>query len=262
MRRVVLAALALALGAAPALASSGAELPRQTWSFDGVFGRFDRPSLQRGLQVYEEVCASCHALQYVAFRNLADLGFSEEQVKAIAAGYEIEDGPNADGDMFTRPGRPSDRFPAPFPNDQAARAANNGALPPNLSLIAKARADGPNYIYGILTGYRDPPANAEIGEGMYFNPSMAGCITNEETGALEGCQIAMPPPLAEGQVTYADGTPATVEQMSRDVVQFLTWAAEPTMEERKNAGAKTMIFLVILTALLYAAKRKVWASAH
>ncbi len=243
MRRLALAALAalaaLSLGATPGAASEGGEIAEQPWSFNGPFGQFDRPSLQRGLQVYQEVCAACHSLKYVAFRNLVELGFTEDEAKAIAAAYEIEDGPNDDGDMFMRPGRLSDRFPSPFGNDNQARASNNGALPPDLSLITKARVGGPDYTYAILTGYHEPPADMTIGEGMYYNAVMAG-----------------------NQVAYADGTAASVEQMSRDVTEFLSWAAEPKLEERKNTGVKTILVLVFLTALTYATKRRIWAAAH
>jgi ubiquinol-cytochrome c reductase cytochrome c1 subunit len=251
MKRVLALALAASLlGAGAASASEGPELAQQSWSFDGVFGQFDRAAMQRGFQVYKEVCANCHSLNYVAFRNLTDLGFSEEEAKAIAAGYQIVDGPNDAGDMFERPGRLSDRFPHPFPNDQAARASNNGALPPNLSLITKARPGGPDHLYGILTGYREPPAGVTVGDGMYYNL------------AMPGNQIAMPPPLSEGQVTFADGTPASVEQMARDVTTFLSWSAEPKLEERKNAGIKAFLFLVLLTGLFYLSKRRVWSALH
>lgn len=250
MKGWVLAGLAAVALGAPARASEEMALAEQPWSFQGLFGTFDRAALQRGLQVYQEVCAACHALQYVAFRNLTELGFTEEEAKAIASAYEVEDGPNDDGDMFTRTARISDRFPAPFANDKAARASNNGALPPNLSLITKARPGGPDYLYGILTGYHEPPADMTIGEGMYYN------------AVMPGNQIAMPPPLSEGQVGYADGTTATVEQMARDVTQFLHWAAEPNLEARKNAGLKTMLFLIFLTVVAYAAKRRIWADAH
>jgi ubiquinol-cytochrome c reductase cytochrome c1 subunit len=251
MKRLAWAALAaFTLGATPALAAEETELARQPWSFDGVFGGFDRAALQRGLQVYQEVCAACHALEYVAFRNLTELGFTEDEAKAIAAAYQVEDGPNDDGDMFERPARLSDKFPMPFANEKAARASNNGAYPPNLSLITKARPGGPDYLYGILTGYHEPPAEMTVGEGMYYN------------AVMPGQQIAMPPPLSEGQVAYADGTTASVEQMARDVTQFLHWAAEPNLEARKNAGIKSMLFLVFLTAVAYATKRRIWAGAH
>jgi len=219
----------------------------QDWSWQGAFGSFDPAALQRGLQVYLEVCAVCHSLNFVAYRNLTDLGYNEEQVKAFAADYEVEDGPDEDGEMFLRPARPADRFAAPFPNDQAARASNNGALPPDLSLIVEARQGGTDYLYALLTGYGEPPEEFELLEGMTFNtyfPSQ---------------QIAMPEPLFEDGVEYADGTQASVEQMASDVSAFLTWTAEPYLEERKSLGLKVLIFLLVFTAMLIAVKRKVWA---
>jgi ubiquinol-cytochrome c reductase cytochrome c1 subunit len=254
MKRPILVAFAalatLALAPLAAEAEEGTALPERRWDFDGPFGQFDRAALQRGLYVYEQVCASCHGLKYVAFRNLTDLGFTEDEAKAIAAAYEAEDGPNDDGDMFMRPARLSDRFPSPFANEKAARAANNGADPPDLSLIVKARVGGADYVYGILAGYLEPPAGFEVGEGLTYN------------SVMPGNQIAMPPPLTEDQVEYADGTTASVEQMSRDVVQFLAWAAEPKLEARKSAGLKTMLFLIFLTVVTYAAKRRIWSGAH
>ena len=232
-------------------ADSGVELPSLDWSFDGVFGTYDRASMQRGFQVYREVCASCHSLDYIAFRNLADLGFSEDEIKAIALEYEVEDGPDAEGEMYFRGGIPSDRFPAPFPNENAARASNNGALPPDLSLMVEARNDGANYLFALLTGYRDePPPGVEIAEGMSYN------------AYFPGHQIAMPPPLFEDGVEYADGTPATLEQQARDLTTFLAWASEPNMEDRKQMGIKVIIFLLVMTVLLYFSKRRIWASVH
>jgi ubiquinol-cytochrome c reductase cytochrome c1 subunit len=222
----------------------------RSWSFGGLFGYYDRAAAQRGLQVYREVCAACHGLDYVAFRNLADLGYSADQVSAIAAQYEIADGPNDQGEMFQRPGRPTDYFPAPFANEAEARLANGGALPPDLSLITKARADGSDYLYSVLLGYEDPPADVTGPPGTYYNLY------------FPGHWIAMPPPLAEGAVTYADGTEATLEQMAADVTTFLTWAGEPNLEARKQSGLKVMLFLIVLTALLFATKRKVWAPIH
>jgi len=246
------AVIAIALGVAPtAQAVEGALAPiERSWSFGGLFGHYDRAAMQRGLQVYREVCAACHGLDYVAFRNLADVGYSDEQVEAIAAQYEITDGPNDQGEMFQRPGRPTDYFPAPFANQAEARLANGGALPPELSLITKARASGSDYVYSILLGYEDPPADVTGPSGTYYNLY------------FPGHWLAMPPPLAEGAVTYADGTEATVEQMAADVTTFLTWAAEPNLEERKQSGLKVMLFLIVLTALLFATKRKVWAPVH
>lgn len=245
----------MALLFAPSLtlaSSSDAKHPKQAvWSFDGIQGHFDRQSIQRGFQVYKEVCAACHGLNRIAFRNLQDVGFSEAEVKALAGGYTVQDGPNDEGDMFDRPGRAADRFPSPFSNEQAARAANNGAYPPDLSLITKARHDGANYVYSLLIGYGEPPADFHLNEGMHYNPY------------FPGGQIAMPQPIAsEGQVTYEDGTQATIEQMSRDVVNFLQWAAEPEMEQRKFMGIKVMIFLGIMTVFFFFAKRRVWKNLH
>ena len=242
--------IGLSLGTA-AQAVEGALAPiERNWSFDGLFGSFDRAAAQRGLQVYREVCAVCHGLDYVAFRNLADLGYNGDQVQAIAAQYEITDGPDDQGEMFQRPGRPTDHFPAPFENDAAARLANGGALPPDLSLITKARASGSDYLYSLLLGYEDPPADVSGPPGTYYNLY------------FPGHWLAMPPPLVEGGVAYADGTEATLDQMSADVTTFLTWAAEPTLEARKQSGLKVMLFLIVLTALLFATKRRVWATLH
>ena len=251
MRAVMGAAAAIVFAglaglAGPAMAAVG-EIEKQNWSFDGVFGKFDKAALQRGFQVYQEVCAGCHGLEYIAFRNLTELGLNEGQVKAIAADYEVEDGPDDEGEMFTRPAILSDILPSPFANDNAARASNNGALPPDLSLIAKARTGGPDYLHALLTGYVDAPADVTINEGMSYNPY------------FPGNQIAMPPPIDDDAVEYTDGTPATVDQMSLDVVQFLMWAAEPKLEIRKRMGIKVILFLLVLTALFYASKRKVWS---
>ncbi len=230
----------------PATAAEGT-YPEQHWSFDGVFGSFDRAALQRGFQVYQEVCAGCHGVKYIAFRNLTEIGLSEDQVKAIAAEYEVEDGPDDDGEMFERPAILSDIFPLPFANDNAARASNNGALPPDLSLIAKSRTGGPDYLHALLVGYEDAPDDVMLNEGMSYNRY------------FRGNQIAMPPPLDDDVVEYTDGTPATVDQMASDVVNFLMWAAEPKLEVRKRMGIKVILFLLVLTALFYASKRKVWS---
>jgi len=249
----VAAALLLVLGPAAdvARAVEGALEPiERSWPHEGLFGSYDRPAAQRGLQVYREVCSACHSLDYIAFHNLTALGFSEEEVRALASEYTVTDGPNDEGEMFERPGQLTDRFPPPYPNEQAARVANGGALPPDLSLITKARADGTNYLYSLLLGYTEAPAGEEGPEGMYYNLY------------FPGHWIAMPPPLSEGQVAYADGTEATLEQTSADVTTFLTWAAEPTLEARKQTGLKVMLFLIVLTGLLYATKRKVWAQLY
>ena len=231
-------------------AEAGAELPEYHWSFGGLFGHYDKAAAQRGLQVYTEVCASCHGLQYVAFRNLQDLGYSEEEVKAFAERFTVTDGPNDQGEMFERPASPSDLFPAPFPNDAAARAANGGALPPDLSVIAQAREGGPDYLAALMIGYEEPPEDVEMQPGLHYNKY------------FPGGQIAMPQLLYDGSVSYADGTEATPEQMARDVSHFLMWAAEPHLEERKEMGIKVLLFLIVLTALLYAMKRRIWQDLH
>ena len=233
--------------AGSAFASEVLKFPAQEWSWRGIFGTFDRHELQRGLQVYLEVCASCHGLNHVAYRNLTALGYNEEQVKAFASEYEVEDGPDEEGEMFFRSARPSDHFVSPFPNDQAARASNNGALPPELSLITEARTGGADYIFALLTGYVDPPDDVELPDGMSFNTYFASQ------------QIAMPPPLFEDGVEYADGTTASIDQMAWDVSAFLTWTAEPYLEERKAMGFKVILFLLVFTGMLIVVKRKVWA---
>lgn len=249
--RHVAAALAIAMFAPAAQAASDAATPpAQNWSFNGPFGTFDRAELQRGFQVYKEVCAACHGAKYIAFRSLRDIGFSEAEVKALAATYEVTDGPNDQGEMFKRPGLPSDRIPSPFPNEKAARAANGGAYPVDLSLVAKSRVHGPDYLAALLSGYSQPPAGVTVGEGLHYNKY------------FPGGQIAMPQPLNPDQVTYADGTKATVEQMSRDVAAFLMWAAEPKLEDRHRLGFKVMLFLVILTGFFIAAKRRIWSNVH
>ena len=250
MRGIILTAAALVVSfavATPAQAAGGAKLPDHGWSFEGLFGTFDQAAIQRGFQVYQEVCAGCHGVKYLSFRNLSEVGFDEDAVKSIAAEYDIEDGPDDEGEMFTRPGLASDRIPEPFANDNAARASNNGALPPDLSLIAKARKGGPDYLYALMTGYDDEPDDLELADGMSYNHY------------FPGNQIAMPPPLYEDGVEYVDGTEASVEQMAEDVTHFLMWAAEPYLEIRKRMGLKVMLFLLVLTALFYASKRMVWS---
>lgn len=245
--------LGIGVGATPAAFAAGEAEPLidVRWPHDGVFGEIDKAAAQRGFQIYREVCSGCHSLKYVAFRTLEDLGFSEDEVKALAAEYEVEDGPDDEGEMFTRPGKPSDRIPSPYPNENAARAANGGAYPPDLSLITKARASGTDYVYSLLQGYRDePPADVEIGEGMSYN------------AYFPGNQIAMAQPLYEQAVVYADDTEPTLEQHASDLATFLTWTAEPKLEERKGTGLKVMIFLLILTGLFYASKRKIWSDLH
>ena len=250
MRLISLAASLLlgAVLASPASAATDAKHPEPShWQFEGIFGTVDKQSAQRGLQVYREVCAACHSLERVSFRTLTDLGFSEAEVKKLASEYTVQDGPNDDGDMFDRPGMPSDKFPGPYANEQAARAAQGGAYPPDLSLLVKARPDGANYTHALLTGYgEEAPADFVLPEGKHYNAYFPG-------GA-----IAMPPPLSSGQVQYADGTEASVDQMSRDVTSFLQWAAEPEMETRKRMGVKVMIFLAFMTAFFYFAKKRIW----
>lgn len=252
MRAPLTSALAavLALGLGSAQAVEEVEVPSYDWSFDGIFGHYDQANLQRGFQVHKEVCAACHGLEYVAFRNLAALGYNGAEVEAIAAQYMIQDGPDDQGEMFEREGLPSDYFPSPFPNDKAAAAANGGAVPPDLSLMAKARPGGPDYIQALLVGYEEPPPDFELLEGLHYNEY------------FPGHQIAMPPPLTEGGVEFADGTAATVGQMAHDVSAFLMWTAEPKMEQRKQTGIKVVVFLIVLTGLIYAVKRRVWADVH
>jgi ubiquinol-cytochrome c reductase cytochrome c1 subunit len=248
--KFIAAAAVAALLAFPATASEAPVPPAQSWSFSGPFGTYDRAALQRGFQVYKEVCSGCHSLRHVYYRDLAALGYNEDEIKAIAASVEVQDGPNDQGEMFMRPGRSYDRFKSPFPNDNAARAANNGALPPDLSVITKARPHGHDYLYALMTGYKEPPADMKMTEGMQYNTAYAGN------------QIAMVPPLSEGSIEYKDGTKATVPQMARDVTTFLAWTAEPEMEERKRLGYKVLLFLLVLTGVLYAAMRRVWSKVH
>ncbi len=250
LKKIILAAgftLGLMSGAQ---ASEGVALPKQDWSFYGIFGTYDRAAAQRGYQVYKEVCAACHAMHLVSFRNLQDLGFSEDEVKAIAASYKVTDGPNDAGEMFERAARPSDKFVSPFPNENAARASNNGAYPPDLSLIAKARVGGPDYLYALLTGYEKAPADVQLLDGQYYNKYFAGH------------KIAMPQPLNDGQVTFADGTQASISNMAHDVAVFLNWTAEPELERRHRLGVQVILFLIVATGFFYAAKRRVWADLH
>ncbi|MCB2079624.1 MAG: cytochrome c1 [Novosphingobium sp.] len=221
-------------------------------SSDGPFGKFDKQQLQRGFQVYKEVCSACHSLNHVAFRDLTALGYNEDEVKAIAAGFTVPGVDPNTGEASTRPGMPTDYFPKPFANDIAARAANNNAVPPDLSLMTKARHDGSAYVYSLLTGYQDPPANLPAenrpGQGLHYNPY------------FPNLNLAMAPPLTgEGQVSYGDGTKATVDQMSKDVSAFLTWTAEPKLDKRKQTGWPILGFLLFATILGYMAYRNIWA---
>lgn len=273
MVRALTAVAALAT-AAPALAAGdGPHIERQQWSFAGPFGQYDQAQLQRGFKIYREVCSSCHSMRLVAFRNLAQEGgpgFTVEQAKAIAAEYTVEDGPNDEGDMFERPAVLADRFPSPFPNEQAARASNGGALPPDFSLLAKARAahrgfpwfvfdaftqyqeQGPDYIVALMTGYEEEvPEGVTIPDGKYYNHAFLG-----------GDAIGMAPPLSEELVEYNDGTPMTVEQYAKDVATFMMWAAEPHLEARKKIGFRVMVFLIVFAGLLYFTKRTLWRNVE
>ena len=225
-------------------------LPPQGWSFDGLFGTFDRASMQRGFQVYKEVCSNCHSMKQMYYRNLTGIGLSEEQVKAVAAGIDVTSGTDDAGNPVQHPAAPSDRFRAPYADEKAARAANGGALPPDQSLIIKAREHGPDYVFWLMQGYRDAPAGVKVGDGQYYNEY------------FPGGQLAMSQPLHDGAVTYADGTPATVVQMSRDIVQFLTWTANQEMEQRKRMGVKVVLFLILMTGLAIATKKAIWKDVH
>jgi len=226
------------------------EYLKTDWSFKGLFGKFDRGALQRGYQVYTEVCSSCHSMKYLSYRNLAEKGgpeFTEDQAKAIAASFEVTDGPNADGEMFKRPGKLSDKFVMPYENVKAAQAANGGAYPPDMSVLVKARSGGANYIYSLLQGYEDPPMGITLDEGVHYNKFMYGN------------KIKMANQLSDGLVEYADGTSPTVEQMSKDVTTFLMWAAEPHLEARHQMGFKAIVYLIILTILVYFSMKRIWS---
>jgi len=220
------------------------------WSFKGLFGKFDRASLQRGYQIYSEVCSGCHSMKYLSYRNLSEKGgpeFSITEATAIAANYEVTDGPNLDGEMFIRPAKLSDKFVMPFDNTKAAQAANGGAYPPDMSVLIKARSGGANYIYSVLLGYEDPPSGVTLDDGVYYNKYMYGNY------------IKMAKPLSEGAVEYSDGTKATEEQMASDVTTFLMWAAEPHLEARHKMGFKAILYLIILTILVYFSMKKIWS---
>ena len=223
---------------------------KTNWTFKGIFGTFDRSSLQRGYQVYQEVCAGCHSVQHLSYRNLSEKGgpeFSIEEAKAIAAQFEVEDGPNSDGEMFMRPARLSDKFVKPYPNVEASTAANGGAYPPDMSVLAKARAGGADYIYSLLLGYEEAPSGFELDEGVYYNKYMPGN------------KIKMSAPISDGIVEYSDGTQATTEQVAKDVTAFLVWASEPHLEAQHRMGFKAIIYLIVLLTLVYMSKQKVWS---
>ena len=234
----------------PLYSSESEDLIKIKWSFKGLTGKFDRASLQRGYQVYNEVCSSCHSMQYLSYRNLGEPGgpeFTEAEVKAIAANIEIDDGPDSQGEMFARPGRPSDKFKSPYPNVNASIAANGGAYPPDMSVLVKARPGGSNYIYSVLMGYEEPPAGMILDDGVYYNKYMIGN------------KIKMSSPLSEGIVEYTDGTQESVDQMAKDVTTFLSWAAEPELEERHKTGIKVIVYLILLTTLVYLSMKRIWS---
>jgi len=234
----------------PLYSAESGDLLKVKWSFKNLTGKFDRASLQRGFQVYKEVCSSCHSMQYLSYRNLGEPGgpeFSKEEVRIIAASIEIEDGPDSQGEMFTRPGRPSDNFKSPYANVNAATAANGGAYPPDMSVLVKARPDGADYIYSVLMGYEESPEGINLDDGVYYNKYMIGN------------KIKMASPLSDGIVEYTDGSEATVDQMAKDVTTFLAWAAEPELEARHKSGIKVIIYLILLTVLVYFSMRKIWS---
>ena len=237
------------LTSANVISAEKVEYLKTDWTFKGLFGKFDRASLQRGYQVYTEVCAACHSMKYLSYRNLSEKGgpeFSVAQAKAIAASFEVTDGPNADGDMFQRPGKLSDKFVMPYENVKAAEAANGGAYPPDMSVLVKARGGGVDYIYSLLQGYEEAPSGITLDDGVHYNKYMYGN------------KIKMSAPLSDDIVEYSDGTKATVEQMSKDVTTFLMWAAEPSLEARHQMGFKAIIYLIILTILVYFSMKRSW----
>ena len=226
------------------------EYLKTDWTFKGLFGKFDRASLQRGYQVYTEVCAACHSMKYLSYRNLSEKGgpeFSIAQAKAIAASFEVTDGPNADGEMFQRPGKLSDKFVMPYENVKAAEAANGGAYPPDMSVLVKARGGGVDYIYSLLQGYEEAPSGMILDDGVHYNKYMYGN------------KIKMSAPLSDGIIEYSDGTNPSVEQMSKDVTTFLMWAAEPSLEARHQMGFKAIVYLIILTILVYFSMKRIWS---
>jgi cytochrome c1 len=243
--------MASVAGVAAANEGHGPKLLEPKFSWDGLFGQYDKASLKRGFEVFHQVCSNCHGLRLVAYRSLADVGLTADEIKAVAAERELPDQPNDEGIVGKRPGRASDKYIPPFPNDKAAAAANGGAAPPDLSLMAKARVGGPNYIYSLLQGFEEtPPEGVTLPEGKYYNKYFPGHA------------ISMPPQLMDDLVTYSDGTKATVAQEAIDITTFLNWAAEPELDARKSLGIKVLVFVGVLTALLYALKRQVWKDVH
>ena len=229
---------------------SGNDLPKHNWSFKGLTGTFDKSAVQRGFKVYREVCSGCHSMNLLYYRDLIEIGFSNEEVKAIAGEYTVIDGPNDDGEMFERTARPSDHFVPPFSNEQEARVSNNGSYPPDLSVITKAKKHGPDYIFNLLLGYTEPPVDFELGEGMYYNKWK------------EGHQIAMAQPLDEGYVDYDDDTENTLPQLAEDITTFLVWSAEPELEERKKLGIKVILFFIVLGSIVFIVKNRLWREIH
>ena len=222
-------------------------LKKQNWTFEGIFGRYDNSTLQRGLQIYQEVCSACHGMKRLRFRELKDLGFTNDQIKQYAKTFEILDGPNDLGEKFTRPGEPSDTFVSPYKNKEEAKAAFGGSYPPDLSLLTKAMKNGPDYIYSLLTSYEESPSlDFELTDGLYYNPYHDGKV------------IAMPPPIYDNVIEYIDGTDANLHQLSYDIVNFLNWAAEPELQKRKSLGLKVLLFLIALTLLLYVTMKEIW----
>ena len=249
-KRLIIVILSTLIFTKPLLSAETIDPIKVNWSFKELTGKFDRASLQRGFQVYKEVCASCHSMEYLSYRNLGEPGgpeFTQEEVKAIAASVEIEDGPDSQGEMFTRPGRPSDKFKSPYPNVNASIAANGGAYPPDMSVLVKARPGGSDYIYSVLVGYEDPPAGMILDDGVYYNKYMIGN------------KIKMSSPLSDGIVDYTDGTEATMDQLAKDVTTFLSWAAEPELETRHKTGIKVMIYLILLSILVYLSMKRIWS---
>ncbi len=248
--RIFLGFLILSINTVSFAAEKSAKLLKTDWTFKGLFGKFDRASLQRGYQVYTEVCSSCHSMKYLSYRNLADEGgpeFSVAQAKAIAANFEVTDGPDSSGEMFVRPARLSDKFVMPYANEEEAKSANGGAYPPDMTVLAKARGGGVDYLYSLLLGYEDPPSSIKLDDGVYYNKYMYGN------------KIKMAEPLSDDLIEYSDGTKATKEQMAKDVVTFLMWTAEPKLEQRHKTGFRVMIYLIILTILVYFTMKKIWS---
>ncbi len=249
-RYLLLAGLLIGFSPVAQAAGDAPKPPTHEWSFNGPFGYYDKAAMQRGYKIYREVCASCHSMKHMYFRNLEALGYNENQIKNIASEYSVQDGPDDEGEMFDRPAKPSDGFPAPFANDKAAAYANDGAVPPDLSLITKARMNGPDYLYALMTGYQEPPHDADVVEGKHWNKY------------FPGHNISMAPPLSDDLVAYEDGSAQTVEQYSKDLVQFMMYAADPHMEARKKAGFRVILFLLVFAGIMYAVKKKIWADLH